>query len=429
MELEINKFGGASLSDADNFRNVAKIISNNLSSKSIIVASALGKTTNALEKVVTAHFENNFDIAQSLASEIKLKHYEIIDQLFSIDKAPEVKNEINDVFVELEWFIEDEPEENYNYNYDQIVCVGELCSTKILYNLLLDLKLNVCYLDVRDVFVSSNDYRNAQLHWEESSIRIQKTISQLIEKYDFIVTQGYIAATTENFTTTLGREGSDYTAAIFASCTNAKKITVWKDVLGVYNCDPNIYGDAKIISKINYDEVLTMCYYGAKIIHPKTIIPIKSKQIPLNVRSFNDLKNQGTIISKEIPKDSISNIKVIEKQNFFVRVANKQGGLITESQLSFLFATLNEFDLVVRMFRSSALELICCIHDPLYQMNHCQEKLNAIFNISECKEVNLLTLRNYNIAEISTLIQNEDVLFESSVDNNLQYVLAKDSIN
>jgi len=281
--MKVFKFGGASIKDAKSIKNVANIIKNNLADNPLIIISAAGKTTNALEKVVNEYF-NNTGNAYAALEYVKTEHNRIVEELFET-KNDALQAEINDMFVDIEWVLEESPSENYDQIYDQIVCLGELLSTKIVSAYLNKIGIKNSWLDVRDCILTDNNYRDANLDWEETERRIQKIVPSLA-KNGLVITQGFLGNTTENFTTTLGREGSDYTAAIFSYCLNTNSMTIWKDVPGVLNADPRIFPNATLLKEISYSEAIEMTYYGAQVIHPKTLQPLKSKKIPLYVKSF-----------------------------------------------------------------------------------------------------------------------------------------------
>ena len=287
--MKVYKFGGASIKDAEGIRNISQLVLNENVEPLIIVVSAMGKTTNMLEKVVNDYYANN----SPNLDEVKLYHYSILKELF--DKSHSIFDDVNNLFVEIEWAIEDAPTSTYNYEYDQIVSVGELLSTKIVSAFLEQEGFANKWIDARDIIRTDNTYRNARVDWNSTKCNIAKYISNS----EVFLTQGFIGCTSENFTTTLGREGSDFTAAILGYATDAEEVTIWKDVDGMLNADPRYFRDAKLLNQLSFTEAIELAYFGAKVIHPKTIQPLKEKNISLKIKSFLNPNNEGTIIFED----------------------------------------------------------------------------------------------------------------------------------
>src|SRR6476661_4109442 len=295
--MKVFKFGGASVSTAERIRTVGEILKNYANERLLVVISAMGKTTNALEKVAEAFFAGDKDTALQLFREIKDQHISIAAQLANHSgENPDEDFHLNEFFTEIEWLLHDRPVRNYDYYYDQIVCIGELLSTAIVSHYLNNAGIPNKWVDVRDIIRTDDNFRDAIIDWTFTSNRVKQQIEPLLMGNNIVVTQGFIGATDENESTTLGREGSDYTAAVFANLLNAESQTIWKDVKGVMNADPKEYKDAQWIKELNYREVIEMAYYGAQVIHPKTIKPLQNKNIHLFVRSFLHSKETGTCI-------------------------------------------------------------------------------------------------------------------------------------
>ena len=280
--VQVYKFGGASVKDAEGVKNLSKIISLNQDKHLLIVVSAMGKTTNALEKLTDAYV-NQSNTVHQLFSDVKAYHEQILNDLF--EKSHPVFDEIANAFIEIDWILEDEPHPDYDFNYDQIVSVGELVSTKIISAYLNYRGLTNQWIDARSYINTDNTYREGLVDWDKTCKNIQSKLPVLLENQT-IVTQGFIGGTSENFTTTLGREGSDYSAAIFGSCLRAESVTIWKDVPGVLNADPKLFNETHKYDALPYSEALEMTYYGATVIHPKTIKPLQNANIPLLVNLF-----------------------------------------------------------------------------------------------------------------------------------------------
>lgn len=417
--MEVHKFGGASVKDVDGFKNVANIIATYRKGKSVIVLSALGKTTNALQQVVADHYDEGKDPFVSL-NELKQKHYDIIDQLF--DDKEVILDEINEAFVEIEWMIEDAPHEDYDFEYDQIVSIGELVSTKILAHYLHAQGVKVLWLDVRDVVLSDNTYREAKIDWSETEKRIKNKTEQLFINYDVIVTQGFIAATSENFTTTLGREGSDFTASIFSYCLDVKEMSVWKDVPGILSGDPRLFDDVTKIDKMSYREAIEMTYYGAKVIHPKTIKPIQNKNIPLHIRSFVEPEGTGTWIS-DIKEVSYPPIIVFEHNQCLLRIATKNFSFVAEDHLSEIFSLVAKYRVKIKMMKNTAVSFIISVDNVPHRIQKLVQDLSENFHINQEEDLELLTIRHYNKEIIDRLTQDRTKLFTERIPKTIQMIV------
>ena len=278
--MKVFKFGGASINSIERYKNTGTIIQSAQNEKILIVISAMGKTTNALESVVNSFYAGRNEEALQLFQRIKSSHLDLLKYL-TVLHWQKAEDQLKDFFTEIEWLLNDKPVRSYDYYYDQIVCCGELLSSSILKNYLEELKVNATWLDVRDIIRTDNNFRDAGIDWEYTKKRIHEYVSPLFDQFDVVVTQGFIGATDENESTTLGREGSDYTAAIFANILNGESVTIWKDVDAVMSSDPKKDKEASIIQALSYTEVIEMAYYGAQVIHPKTIKPLQNKNIPI----------------------------------------------------------------------------------------------------------------------------------------------------
>ncbi len=298
--MKVFKFGGASVDSVSRILNLPAILKNYESEKLLIVISAMGKTTNALEKVAEAFYAGNTGLALELFGEIRQSHLQIAQSLGTSDISG-FQQRMGDFFTEVEWLLHDKPARDFNYYYDQIVCIGELLSTSILSHYLNMAGIPNQWVDVRDIFATDDQFRSANIDWEKTAARLKEEIIPLFNGIHIVLTQGFIGSTDANESTTLGREGSDYSAAIFANLLDADSLTIWKDVEGVMNADPKAFPDARFIRELGYDEVIEMAFYGAQVIHPKTIKPLQNKNIPLHVKCFLDPSLPGTLIhSKHI---------------------------------------------------------------------------------------------------------------------------------
>jgi len=419
LGLEVYKFGGASVKDTSGFKNVGQIIEKYSGNKLLIVVSATGKTTNALQNVVADHYKPEANAFDSLQL-VKENHLEIIDGLF--DEAKLIKDEILDAFVEIDWLIEDDPHEDADFEYDQIVSVGEIVSTKILYHHLKSKNLKVAWLDVRDVIRTNNNYREAKVDWEETEARIQKKTSALYQENDIIVTQGFIASSSENFTTTLGREGSDFTASIFSYCLNANGMYIWKDVPGILTGDPRLFDNVSKIDKLSYREAIEMTYYGAKVIHPKTIKPVQNKSIPLHVKSFVEPEGTGSIISN-FEEIAYPPIVVFEHNQRLLRISTKDFSFVAEDHLSEIFRLVAKHRIKIKMMKNTAVSFIISVDDQPTRLEALRKDLEKSYKLIEEQGLELMTIRHYNQEIINSLTAERVILFEERIPKTIQMVV------
>lgn len=422
--MYIHKFGGASIKDAESIENVAKIVKTNLQKPSLIVVSAMGKTTNSMERLVQNYFDKKPDEAFKIFESIKSAHYAICDQLLNAEIAGQVKTDLNDTFIEIEWMIEQPSDDPYNYIYDQIVSVGELASSKILQAVIHQAGIESEWIDARDLIKTDNKHRNASVDWTQTQKLIQNYCKPKLEQGKILVTQGFIGCTSENFTTTLGREGSDFSAAIFACSLSANSMTVWKDVPGVMTADPAINENAALLSTLSYNEALAMTYFGAKVIHPKTIKPIQLNTIPLFVKSFKSPADPGTEI-KHLEMDlRYPPITVVEDNNVFIRMSSKDNTFIREQRLGVIFTMMDKYGLVLKLDRNTPDDFIACVGDPYSNIDKFIEASSELFNIKKQDNIELLTIRHGDEASIIEQLAGKKIIFKESAEHTIQYVLS-----
>jgi aspartate kinase len=420
-DFKVFKFGGASVKDAPAIQHIVQQILPNFKAEPLlIVVSAMGKTTNALEDIVKNHAKGDTHKAQTLLQSLKNNHYAILDQLFE-DKSAEIYNALNDTFVEIEWVLEEAPSENFDYMYDQIVSVGELVSTKILAAYLNQCFLKSTWLDARDVVATDNNYREAGILWDKTAKNASEKLVPLLHKGGFVVTQGFIGSSSENFTTTLGREGSDYSAAIFAHVIAAKSMTIWKDVPGVLNADPRIYKKAVQLHQISFDEAAEMTYYGATVIHPRTIQPLKAKNIPLYVRSFLDLNAAGTEIS-DFQDISYPPIITFEKKQVLLTFSRKDFSFVLESHISHLFKAFDEGHIFVNLVRTNGrFFLVSVTHSE--RLASVIEKLSADYQVVQTNDLELITIRHPKKAVVNGFKKDKTLYWEETVNGMMTQIL------
>ncbi len=416
--MKVFKFGGASVKDAAAVKNVANILQDYKTEQLVIVVSAMGKMTNALEKVVDAYY-NKTGEAQALFEEVKQFHYGIMQGLF--EPGDEAFDAVNDTFVEVEWVLEDEPAESYNYIYDQIVSIGEFISTRILADYLNRAGLPANWLDARDVILTNNSYREALVDWQMTEKNALKFVSPMLKK-GFVVTQGFIGGTSENFTTTLGREGSDFTAAIFSYCLNAESMSVWKDVPGILTANPKLFKNVTKLDRLSYREAIEMTYYGAKVIHPKTIKPLQNKNIPLYVKSFVEPAGAGTLISGETDTH-YPPIIVVESNQTLLHISTRNFSFVAEENLSRIFALLAKHHLKVNMMLNTAISFSVCLTDRPKRIEALVADLQEDFKITKDSELELITIRHYRPEILDKLKVGKLVLLEEYLRGTVQIVV------
>lgn len=418
-DIRIFKFGGASLRNVEKVKKVASILEQYKGEKLVIVVSAMGKTTNALEAIVAAHAAQD-DKVQDLLNEVKATHFEIAKALFGVDEA--VFATINDTFVEIEWALEEPPHENYDYMYDQIVSVGELVASKIIAAYFNKVGLTTHWLDVRDVILTDNLYRSASVQWEATAKNAQTYIPSQLAKEQFVLTQGFIGSSSENFTTTLGREGSDYTAAIFSYCLDAKDMTIWKDVPGVLTADPRLFENVTKVDRLSYREAIEMTYYGAKVIHPKTIKPLQNKNIPLLVKSFIDPAGEGTLISDAV-EDKYPPMVAVKKNQVVLYISTRDFSFVAEHHMSHLFSKIAAYRLQVNLMQNTAISFAVCVNNIDNRVHQFAKDIEDTFSVRIDEGLELYTVRHHNLPTVNSLLDGKMVILEERTPKTMQVVL------
>ncbi len=417
--MKVFKFGGASVKDASAIKNVASILERYKGNPIVIIISAMGKTTNALEAVINAHAKQTGN-AHELYNEVKEHHYAVMRDLF--DANDEVFTTINDTFVEGEWVLDEAPNEDYDYMYDQLVCMGELVSTRIVSAYLNKVGLKTQWLDARDVVITDNTYREGWVMWDKTKTNAQKTVPPMLANGGFVLTQGFIGSTTENFTTTLGREGSDYSAAIFAHCLDAESMTIWKDVPGVLNADPRLFENVIKLDRLSYKEAIEMTYYGATVIHPKTIKPLQNKSIPMFVKSFINPDGEGTEISSDT-EDTYPPIVVVEKNQALLHISTLDYSFVAEHHMARLFDKLATQRIFVNSMQNTAISFTICVPNVADRIEKFCKEVSDEFKVKKESDLELVTIRHYTAETIENLKRGKVVLFEERIRNTMQMVV------
>lgn len=419
MKIKVYKFGGASVRDAEQIRNVGKIMAGEGNDKIMVVVSAMGKTTNALEKVVAGYLNRDAGVKDLLDS-IKRDHFTIVGGLF---KDPsEVLAMINDLFVEIEWILDDEVHDGYDYLYDQIVSIGELVSSYILNAYLISIGVKSMWLDIRDILITDEAYREAKVNWSITTEKAIGVIPAILETNDVVVTQGFIGSTLENNTTTLGREGSDYSAGILSYCLDAHSMHIWKDVPGVLSADPAQFNNVTHIERLSYKEAVEMTYYGAKVIHPKTIKPLQNKSIPMYVRPFNDPLSSGTLIADDTGI-SYPPVIVTEPNQCLLHISTKDFSFVAEYHLSMLFDVLAKQRIKVNMMRNTAISFTISINKDDRKIKSLVEGLSSEFKVIIDNNLELITIRHYTMDVLKSMKKGKVILLEERLKDTVRMVV------
>jgi aspartate kinase len=419
-KLKVFKFGGASVKDAAGVRNVTSILNTFKDDPILIVVSAMGKTTDALEKIVVAHAQKTGEAA-TLLENLKQSHYAIMAELFGKEHA--AYDEVNDTFVTIDWILDEAPHPNYDFLYDQIVSVGELVSTKILAAYLNHAGLPTQWLDARDVILTDEIYREGWVKWDETVENANKIARPMVEAGGFVLTQGFIGSTKENFTTTLGREGSDYTAAIFSYCLDAESMTIWKDVPGVLTADPRIFENVAKLDRLSYKEAIEMTYYGAKVIHPKTIKPLQNKSIPLFVKSFIEPTAPGTFIGPDVD-DLYPPMVAIEKNQALLNISTRDFSFVAEHHMSYLFTKIAEYRLQVNLMQNTAISFAVCVNNVEDRVQKFADSIEKDFKVVIDNDgLELTTVRHYTQPTLEMLRSGKIILVEERSKNTVQMVM------
>lgn len=414
--MRIFKFGGASVKDAEGIKNVYDVLQKVGFEDVLLVVSAMGKTTNALETVIKNYFDKSSELYASV-QEVKKYHNQILIDLFDDENAG-VFFAINSHFADLEYFLKSNKSPNYNFVYDQIVSYGELISTTILSHYMSSKNIKTNWIDVRNFIKTDNNYRDANVNWELT----QKNISKNVKRKILNITQGFLGSDENNFTTTLGREGSDYTAAIFAYCLNAESVTIWKDVPGVMNADPRYFENASLLNQISYREAIELAFYGATVIHPKTLQPLQKKEIPLFVKSFINPTLAGTSVSKGADLEPLLPCFIVKKNQLLISLSSIDFAFIMEENISEIFALLHQFKMKVSLIQNSAISFSVCIEDKFEHFKDLKPLLSKKFKVAYNENVSLYTIRHFDEKAAKMVEKNKTVLLKQVSRETMQII-------
>ena len=416
--MHVFKFGGASVKDAQGVRNVATVLNQTQETNLVIVISAMGKTTNALEGVVACYFNEPTKLKQAIEA-IKAYHWAICQELFT-DPNQLVFSHLQELITALSSFLQTNKSTNKAYVYDQVVGYGELLSTTIVSTYLTQKGIQNTWIDIRTCIVTDSSFRDACVNWQKTKQHIVKNIAPK----GITITQGFLAAeASNNFTTTLGREGSDYTAAILAYCLDAAGVTIWKDVPGVLNADPRYFNTTRLLKHISYREAIELAFYGASVIHPKTLQPLQKKEIPLFVKSFYDPLSPGTCVGKGVTLDPKTACFILKKEQILLSLSSLDFSFMVEKNISDVFTLLDTYKMKVSLIQNSAISFSVVIDDAYHNLDSLLSSLRAAFRVSWNENVTLYTIRHASSKDVKSLIQNKKVLLKQESRETIQVVI------
>jgi aspartate kinase len=419
--MKVFKFGGASVSTPERLQKVASIINQYNSQPLTIIVSAIGKTTNALEKVAEAFYSSNNEEALKLFTTIKEQHTHYAKEVLT--NPDSCISDLHNFFTEIEWQLHDKPVRSYDNYYDQIVCIGELLSTTIVAHYLQEQQVLAQWIDIRDVFITDDNFREANIQWELTETKVQQVLAPLLNQGKTLVVQGFIGCTANNESTTLGREGSDYTAAVLANMLNAESQTIWKDVPGVMNADPKQYNEAVLMPDLSFYEVIEMAYYGAQVIHPKTIKPLQNKNIPLYVKCFLDSSLPGTVIhnSKEV---KLPPVIIVKQDQVLITLSSKDFSFIGEEITGKIYELLAEQKLKPNLTQNGAISMDLVMDNRSEKLEKFALAAGAHTHVRMQKDLTMLTVRHYNTALVDKLAAGKTAVLKQQSPHTVQILMA-----
>lgn len=415
--MKVFKFGGASIKSADAVKNLVKILKLQ-HDQLVVVISAMGKTTNALEEVTANYYFRNSALTYSL-DKVKDYHYAIINELFP-DKSDNIYEDIESIFLKLEEKLNEDPSMHYNFEYDQIVCFGEILSTRIVSHYLRSVNMNAKWMDIRKYLKTDDSYREAKLDYKLSEKYVRESF--LFDDTDIYITQGFIGSTINNLSTTLGREGSDYTAAVMAFFLDLKEVTIWKDVPGVLNADPKYFKNTVKLDKISYVDAIELAYYGTGVIHPKTVQPLQRKNILLHVRSFTDPMSKGTIIGDDTYEKLIPSF-IFKLNQVLIQIFPFDLSFIAEDSLERIFGAFARTGLKINLMQNSAVSFKVVVNEDEIRLNQVINDLNKDFHVEVLKGLELVTIRYYDSATVKRVMKHKELIMEQRNKKTIQMVV------
>jgi aspartate kinase len=419
--MKVFKFGGASVNSVERIKNVGEILKQYRGEKLLVVISAMGKTTNALEKVIDAFFNGKKEDALQLFEQVKQQHLTTAKYLL-VTHYLACEEQLKGFFTEAEWLLHDKPVREYDYYYDQLVCIGELLSTALVSHFLNEIGIDNKWIDVRDIIRTDDNFRDAGIDWEFTNSKVLSSIIPEFNQTPIMLTQGFIGASDENESTTLGREGSDYTAAVFASMLDADSLTIWKDVESVMNADPKQFPEALPIHELNYSEVIEMAYYGAQVIHPKTIKPLQNKCIPLYVKCFLEPSLPGTVIHDQALKH-LPPIIVLKEKQVMLEMRSKDFSFVGEHHVSHLYHLFENLKVKPNLTQNGAISFLCVMDDRAERIEKLALEASEIFDVQMIKGLSLLTIRHYNKELFEKMTEGKTILLRQQTPDTIQVLV------
>jgi aspartate kinase len=421
--MKVFKFGGASLESVERIRLVAGILADHQAESLVVVVSAMGKTTNDLEKVAEHYYRHQRETAAQLLHSIAERHMRLAGLLLGKEAGDPVFEQLRRLTRDMEWQLGEKPFRPYDYYYDQLVSRGELYSSLIIAAFLRKQGISAQWLDARRVLHTGDDFREGRIAWEDTRCQMEKLVRPMVRPGAPVLTQGFIGSAPDGATTTLGREGSDYTAALFANMLDAESLSIWKDVEGLKNADPKLFSDTVPIDEVGYNEVIEMAYYGAQVIHPKTIKPLQNKNIPLYVRCFLHKSLPGTLIHGSNGSVKLPPVIVLKKGQVLITFTTRDFSFITEENLSRLYNIFHDLHLKLNLMQNGAISFSCCIDQDPDKIERLIRALHQDFEITYHEGLELLTVRHYEDGVVGKLTSGKRILLEQKSPLTVQMVL------
>ena len=419
--MKVFKFGGASVNSVERIKNLGDILRKFANEQLVVIVSVMGKTTNALEKVTNAFYDGKKEEALQLFEQVKRQHLDTIKYLL-VTQSLACEKQLKDFFTEVEWLLHDKPVRDYDYYYDQVVCIGELLSTTIISHYLNEINIANKWLDVRDIIRTDDNFRDANIDWPETANKIGDLQIASSAGVQIFLTQGFIGATDENESATLGREGSDYTAAVFANMLEAESLTIWKDVEAVMSADPKLFPGAQAIAELNYTEIIEMAYYGAQVIHPKTIKPLQNKNIPLYVKCFLNPSLPGTIIHNK-PVHHLPPIIVLKEFQVMIEMITKDFSFVGEHHVAMLYMLFEKLNIKPNLTQNGAISFVSVLDDRQEKIEKLALEAAVLFDVQMQRGLSLLTIRHYNHEIVEQHTKEKSILLRQQTPETIQVLL------
>lgn len=418
----VYKFGGASIASPERMRNLLPVIHES-KKPLLLVVSAIGKVTNALEAIVAYAVSHQLDDALKKLHHLEDMHNAYAREMLSPAGWEQVQHKLNELYTEIHWALDDATLQSREYIYDQVVCIGELLSTTIFQAFLKEQQYRSQWLDVRDIIKTNAQFGDPDVDWDKTQEQVHKIIFPALQQSDIVITQGFIGSTADNASVTLGREGSDYSAALLAAICKAEGLTIWKDVEGLKNADPKLFPNTVDIEKITFHEVIEMAYYGAQVIHPKTIKPLQNAGIPLYVKCFLDTNLKGTIICNDAATLSYPPLIILKKEQVLLQITSRDFSFITEDNLSKIYTIFYHHHVKINLIQNAAISLVVCVDQVASRLQPLIEDLLQYYKVWRNEDVELLTIRHYTDAIVEELTRGRTILLEQKTRATLQLIM------